>query len=52
LGDVVKAYRVNVELVKKDSRIAVVEGGISNSQDVIVSSSKMIMAGSVIRIED
>jgi hypothetical protein len=52
LGNEMKAYRVNVELEKKDSKTAIIKGSISNGDNVIISSNKVITNGSTIRLID
>lgn len=52
LGNITKAYRVNVKIKNKDSKIAIIEGAISQGDYVITGSSKIIMSGDVVRISE
>ncbi len=50
LGNVLTAYRVNVNVLEKDYRTAAVEASISSKDNIIISSNKNIEEGDRVRI--
>ncbi|HCM14309.1 MAG TPA: HlyD family secretion protein, partial [Lachnospiraceae bacterium] len=52
LGKELIAYRVNVEVLEKDSRTAAIKAVISPEDKIIISSSKGIEEGDRVRIDE
>ncbi|MDD5934683.1 MAG: hypothetical protein PUC65_03820 [Clostridiales bacterium] len=52
LGDIVRACSVNVKVIEKDSKTAIIEGAISNGDLVITGSSKIIKGGDIVRMNE